>query len=595
MLPSGCGKAGDWAFYDNGNELSGGEIAQVNDATYRLVDGQKIPRRRAWLVFPKGNSEYLEKSADLAATLDVDKLWQTAAGDTLSAEALAKRVLAKADFDDIGRRILSAESVSPETAFSILQLAIVRAALASPFYFRRAAGQFTPALPQAVAGALQSRDTKAKLLAEEEDLVQTLRAGKTPAAIAKNYAGLLSGKDKNTPAYRALKKITGSSPEKMARFFIARGVLADARDYWGALFRREWPHPEVVEEQPPDLPVLPPAPAAAFSIDDADTIEVDDAFSVALSDDGHWRVGVHIAVPALAFPFGDDGDVSAKKRMLSVYFPDEKHPMLPQSYLAAYSLKKGEARAALSQYFLFDTIRGVMEEESCSLENVFLSDQITPAQVEGGKMDDNIAAAYGKLKCLAATLPESPVLRDKQFTITANPPSVIFSKRTTVSLTVEALMRLANGVWAAKILGHGGLFRSNGLITVAPEANEIPYAWFTSPLRRYVDLINQRLLLSLLFDKKPAAEKWSQLADAFNERHIKARHYQKIMERHFSMLALRRDISLAGITQKDGRVRLNDYPLSGELASRPPKAHLSVNVQVSEIDLVAQRLRFQVL
>ena len=40
------------------------------------------------------------------------------------------------------------------------------------------------------------------------------------------------------------------------------------------------------------------------------------------------------------------------------------------------------------------------------------------------------------------------------------------------------------------------------------------------------------------------------------------------------MLALRRDISLAGITQKDGRVRLNDYPLSGELASRPAESAL---------------------
>ena len=74
MPPSGRGKAGEWAFYDNGNELSGGEIAQVNGATYRLVDGQKIPHRRVWLVFPKGNGEYLEKSARRAAALDVHKL-----------------------------------------------------------------------------------------------------------------------------------------------------------------------------------------------------------------------------------------------------------------------------------------------------------------------------------------------------------------------------------------------------------------------------------------------------------------------------------------------------------------------------------------
>ena len=219
MPPSGRGKAGEWAFYDNGNELSGGEIAQVNGATYRLVDGQKIPHRRVWLVFPKGNGEYLEKSARRAAALDVHKLWQAAAGDTLTAAALAKRVLAKADFDDIGRRMLSAETASSETVFSVLQLAIVRAALASPFYFRRAAGQFIPASPQAVAGALQSRDTGAKLLAEEAALVKSLRAGKTPAVIAQNYADILGGKNKNTPAYRALKKIIGSSHRKNGAIF----------------------------------------------------------------------------------------------------------------------------------------------------------------------------------------------------------------------------------------------------------------------------------------------------------------------------------------------------------------------------------------
>ena len=67
------------------------------------------------------------------------------------------------------------------------------------------------------------------------------------------------------------------------------------------------------------------------------------------------------------------------------------------------------------------------------------------------------------------------------------------------------------------------------------------------------------------------------------------------MDRHFSMLALRRDIPLAGITQKNGRVRLNDYPLSGELTSHPPKADSAISVRVVEMDLVAQRLRFQAL
>ena len=74
------------------------------------------------------------------------------------------------------------------------------------------------------------------------------------------------------------------------------------------------------------------------------------------------RLRFHSAMTAMRRP---------KKRMLSVYFPDEKHPMLPQSYLAAYSFKKGEARAALSQYFLFDAARGVKEGRALLLGKCF--------------------------------------------------------------------------------------------------------------------------------------------------------------------------------------------------------------------------------
>ena len=94
-----------------------------------------------------------------------------------------------------------------------------------------------------------------------------------------------------------------------------------------------------------------------FSVDDTGTIEVDDAFSVGHSGDGRWRVGVHIAAPAFAFPFGDDGDAAAKKRMLSVIFPMKNIRCCRNLTLPRIRSKKGEARAALSQYFLFDAAR----------------------------------------------------------------------------------------------------------------------------------------------------------------------------------------------------------------------------------------------
>ena len=44
---------------------------------------------------------------------------------------------------------------------------------------------------------------------------------------------------------------------------------------------------------------MPVAAVKAFSVDDATTTEIDDAFSLTLQDDGVLRLGIHIAAPAL--------------------------------------------------------------------------------------------------------------------------------------------------------------------------------------------------------------------------------------------------------------------------------------------------------
>ena len=53
---------------------------------------------------------------------------------------------------------------------------------------------------------------------------------------------------------------------------------------------------------------LPLANVNAFSIDDATTTEIDDALSVEKLDNGNWRIGVHIAAPALGIQRDSAGD-----------------------------------------------------------------------------------------------------------------------------------------------------------------------------------------------------------------------------------------------------------------------------------------------
>jgi hypothetical protein len=98
---------------------------------------------------------------------------------------------------------------------------------------------------------------------------------------------------------------------------------------------------------PTDLPL---AQAAAFSLDDAGTTEIDDAFSVTRVSDDELRIGIHIAAPALAFAPGSGLDAIARERLSTAYMPGRKFTMLPADTIAALSLDEGAERPAVSLY-----------------------------------------------------------------------------------------------------------------------------------------------------------------------------------------------------------------------------------------------------
>ena len=52
----------------------------------------------------------------------------------------------------------------------------------------------------------------------------------------------------------------------------------------------------------PTWTTLPDAGVAAFSIDDETTTEIDDCLSLQQVANGLYRIGVHIAAPALGYP-----------------------------------------------------------------------------------------------------------------------------------------------------------------------------------------------------------------------------------------------------------------------------------------------------
>ena len=102
-----------------------------------------------------------------------------------------------------------------------------------------------------------------------------------------------------------------------------------------------------------------------FSIDDADTLDIDDAFSWETYSD-HYILGIHISDVTAALPADSLLYSEARKRVSSLYLPTENVPMLPPEI--AYdkaSLKAEEHRPALSLFVTLDNALNFVATEFC--------------------------------------------------------------------------------------------------------------------------------------------------------------------------------------------------------------------------------------
>ena len=70
---------------------------------------------------------------------------------------------------------------------------------------------------------------------------------------------------------------------------------------------------------------------------------------------GMKRVGIHIAAPSLAIKQGDKMEKNIMERLSTVYFPGGKITMLPENWIAAFSLDAGAYRPSISIYFDVDS------------------------------------------------------------------------------------------------------------------------------------------------------------------------------------------------------------------------------------------------
>ena len=155
-----------------------------------------------------------------------------------------------------------------------------------------------------------------------------------------------------------------------------------------------------------------------------------------------------------------------------------------------------------------------------------------------------------------------------------------------LDLLVAELMIVANSHWGGLLAEKGvpGLYRSQtagkARMTTQPQPHEglgVPqYAWCTSPLRRYADLVNQwQLIACLNGTPAPFAPRSELLFSAlrdFEAAYAAYAEFQRGMERYWCLRWLRQDgrTSLCATTlRREGMVKIDHLPLALSIPSLP--------------------------
>jgi exoribonuclease II len=443
---------------------------------------------------------------------------------------------------------------------------------------------------------------------------------------------LLHRPDKNTLEWKALAAACNALQTNPVALLAGCGAIPSSHDYhYDAFLAQAFPRGTGFPALPPASP-LPDLPLAAgvraFSIDDATTTEIDDAFSVTELPGGRLRVGVHIAAPALAIAHGSPLDALARERLSTVYMPGRKITMLPDGVVAAFSLAAGEPRPALSLYVELDAdgapvAHRTVAERIVVAANLALDtvgDAFANALPSPG--DPPWAAEMRVLWRLAQRLRDARGKADvartdfsfavdwSAATAVSEPGRVTISPRlrgSPLDTLVAELMIHVNATWGRELAkaGAAGLYRvqSGGKVKMSTRPGEhqglglTHYLWASSPLRRYADLVNQRQLLAVVAGERPPfaandAELVAAMTD-FEATYSQYAEFQERMEHYWCLrwLLQERANEVGATVEREGSVRLDAIPLRARLADLPPLASgTPVRVQVLRVDLLEATL-----
>ncbi len=628
------------ALFDEAGKFLAGRILSEAEASIQveLESGKRVKVKAAnvLLKFEKpGPAELLGAAQTLSQGIELELAWEFAPEDEFG-------------FADLASVYFQDPPTLPQQAAALLRLQ------EAPHYFRRAGkGRFKKAPAEIIQQALAAIEKKRVLQLQIEDWAAALVKGECPQPIREQLYKILFKPDKNAPEYKAVVEASRASHTAPLDLLQKAGAIDSPYQFhWRRFLFENFPKgygfpplqaPEIRDE-------LPLAAVQAFSIDDSATTEIDDALSVQGLGEGTVTVGIHIAAPGLAVQRGDAIDNVGRARLSTVYMPGYKLTMLPDEVVQRYTLQEGRDCPAVSLYVALDEATLEIRGHETRLERVPIAHNLRHDQLDtmvtaewlqnpefehqnGTQPVSHLRGQLSFLYRLAQHLKaQREVVRGKPETF--NRPDYTFKlvgnngaeptgheqvqigtrqRGAPLDLMVAEAMILANSTWGQWLAEHGvpGIYRSQASLApgvkVRMGTKALPhagigvksYAWSTSPLRRYTDLVNQWQIIAcarhgktapLAAPFKPKDADLFSIVSGFDAAYSAYNGYQGAIERFWTL----KYVQQHGITElvatvfKDNMARADELPLVlPVLGAQDLPRGAKVRVKLGEIDEVA--------
>ncbi len=627
-------------FEDAGKFLAGRVLSETESSSQIELDsGRRVKAKSANVLLKfaaPSPQELMSQAQALSGEIDVNLVWEVAPEEDFGFEAVAR--------DYFGSQAGVAQ-----------QAATLLCLFDAPHYFhRRGKGRFRKAPAEILQQALAAIDKKKRIQAQIEAWADELAQGQAPQPIRDQLYKILFKPDKNAPEYKAVVEAARRTQRAPLDLLKAAGAIDSPYQFHWRRFLFEF-FPQGTHFAPLPVPVLteelPRAGVRAFSVDDSSTTEIDDALSVQGLGTEVITLGVHIAAPALALAPGSALDQVARTRLSTVYMPGHKITMLPDDVVQAYTLQEGRECPALSLYARFDAATLALLGTETRVERVFIECNLRHDRLDGVITEASLLGQAGAdypfaaelafgfrlarhLKAARETVRGKPEvfnrpdynfrLLDVAGTEPGGQETVDISVRqrgAPLDLIVAEAMILANSTWGGWLheLGVPAIYRSQASlapgIKVRMGTKALPhagmgvaqYAWSTSPLRRYVDLLNQWQIIAcvrhgrtaaLAAPFKPKDAALFAVISSFDAAYTAYNAFQSNMERYWTLKYLQQQglDTLEASVLKEGLVRAEALPLFCKaVGAEPLPRGARVSIRIHAADLLTLEVHASVV